>query len=152
MSNINEVAVYSDNDFSKEIVGFNIMSIKVRSPSRVTQAPIESGETSTDYKVRMPTQISVTGFVNCHDVSGESALRDLDGMLATREYKFFSVATKGGLYNNLVLQDCPHDEDPDHVEVVQFHLEFIEARIVQGAMDGTASGDNSSTKNRGYIG
>lgn len=150
MTKITEAAIYSDNEFNGKIDGFDIMSIKVRVPSRTTQAPIETGETSTDYKVLMPIHISVSGFVDTTTIGGMLALKKIYNMAANKEHEFYSVATKEGLYDNLILQDCPHDEDPDHVEVIQFHLEYIEALIVQGESSKSASGDNSNTKQRGF--
>lgn len=153
---MNSVAVYTDNNFGRELAGFEIMSIKVRKSARVTNAPLESGESSADYKVLEPIRITVDGYVDCAgntDFAGAITINRLNEMFLTREHEFFSVITKDAKYNNLVLQDCPHDEDAESPYMAHFRLEFVEAMLVQGrSSKKTADGANSDVKNRGYVG
>ena len=152
---MNAVAVYRDNDFGRELAGFEIMSIKVRKSARVTSAPLESGETSADYKVLNPIHITVDGYIDCAgntDFAGAITLDCLNEMFLMREHEFYSVITKDAKYNNLVLQECPHDEDAEKPYMAHFRLEFVEAMVVQGKSTKTSSGDNSDTTQRGYVG
>lgn len=155
---MNAVAVYIDNDFGAELPGFEIMSIKVRKSARVTSAPLESGESSADYKVLNPIHITVDGYVTCtgrgfgnSGSAGSFAVDFLNEMFTMREQQFYSVITKDAKYNNLVLQDCPHDEDAEKPYMAHFRLEFVEAMVVQGKSSKSASGDNSDTSQRGYV-
>ncbi len=153
---MNTVAVYTDNDFGSELAGFEIMCVKVRKHSRVTTAPLESGESSADYKVLEPIHVTVDGYVDCAgntDFAGKITLDRLNEMFLTREHKFFSVITKDAKYNNLVLQECPHDEDAEKPYMAHFRLEFVEAMVVQGkSSKKTADGANKDVKQLGYKG
>lgn len=152
---MNTVAVYTDNNFGSELAGFEIMGVKVRKHSRVTTAPLESGESSADYKVLEPIHVTVDGYIKCSGGSDNAtaALDGLNEMFLTREHKFFSVITKDAKYNNLVLQECPHDEDAEKPYMAHFRLEFVEAMVVQGkSSKKTADGANKDVKQLGYKG
>lgn len=151
---MNTVAVYSDNDFGNELQGFHIMGVKVRKSSRVTSAPLESGETSADYKVLEPIHLTVDGYVDCSSGAsdGKAALDAINEMLTMRKHRFYSVITRDAQYTNLILQECPHDESNENVTMAHFRLEFVEAMVVQGKSASAKSGDNSDVRQRGYVG
>lgn len=148
---IYEANIYSDNNFGSKIDIFKSTKVKVEKRSRVIKAPVENGLQSFDNKVIDPIVIRVTGVIDCTDPNSDNALNVIDKMFFNRDFEFYSVSSKDGSYDNLILQDAPRDEDSDRPDWAVFELVFVEAMLIQGGGIKSANGENGAVSNGGFI-
>ena len=146
---IQAVAVYTDNNFGSELSVFKPMRCNVGKSSRLTMSPIETGQKSIDNKVIEPIEVEIVGYVNCAN-GDDSGIAKINAMFMNRKFEFYSVTTREGAYDNLILQNAPHDEDVDRFDQVKYTLKFVEAMFIQGRQKGTSTSDNSKFVNSGY--
>ena len=150
----NKVSVFSTNDFNGELEAFKAMKVRVEKTSKVIAAPVEGGAMAFDNKVRMPIRLTISGYVDCSDIFNGAVRRtltQLNKMFLNRDFEFYSVATRDGAYDNLILQDCPHEENADKLDLAYFELVFVEALIVQGSQNSVKNLDDEDTINLGYL-
>jgi hypothetical protein len=143
-------AVYSDNNFGSEIIGFKTMRVSIQKNARVIAAPVETGHTSFDNKVRDPTVVKVIGDIVIGDGTS-SAISKLEEMFAERGFKFYSATDGVNYANNLILKDFPPLRDVGKYDIISVELGFVEAMLIQGQEDKTENEENSNTRDNGTV-
>lgn len=146
--------VYSDNDFSIPINGFEVTKFSIVRTSNVIGAPVESGQKSFDNKVVNPVEIKITGVVETENFGGDDdhadfAVSKLNEMQASRKFKFYSVETDCDCYKNLILKDCPFVVNQNEPGWMVYELTFVEAMLVQAVSYTPSRKENASTKKNG---
>ena len=108
----------------KEIIPeIRVVSISPKPRARLIRHPIESGGTTVDNKVIDPTTLDVHCYVKWAD---RKAVDTIFEMFRNREYKFYSVVARDGIYANLALVSCPNTQTPQKFDVFEFTLGFQE--------------------------
>lgn len=147
---IGYAAIY-DQDGVK-IDGFSSLKIEIKRDSKVIGAPLESGQTSLDNKVREPTQVIATGIVHI-DSEGKyrQTLSKLLKIYNSRDFKFCSATDGINSASNLILKTYPTTRSVDKYDWISLELVFVEAMNVQRSGGSPASSDNSDFRNIGYV-
>lgn len=149
---MNDVKIFCDNNWSDELNNFSPFEVIVTSPSRVINAPVQSGIRVPDMQVFDPINIKVIGKVDVGDdiVDGSFVLLRIDDIQQRVGGGFASVQTKDGFYNNLVLQNVINKADSKEYDISHYELEFCQVIMIQGDGKTPLSDDDSSFTRRGY--
>lgn len=143
------VAIYGDG-FSQVFNNGRPIKAMVRESSKVMEHPIETGATITDFRIILPIEIELSLIINTTDyVSAYEQIRN-----AYLKATLLTVQTRTGTYDNMLIQEMPHDEDPDMFDVVALALKLKEAQFVTAQFDTLPASNvenpsNASTINRG---
>lgn len=119
------VAVF-DNNFYQLFPDARSMKATVKEPSKLMSHPTETGVTITDHRVIEPIEIELS-VVLLPDTYVQTyyeikAARDANTTL--------SVQTNTSLYSSMLIQDMPHEEDPEHFDTITMIIKFIEVIFV----------------------
>ena len=136
--------VFTDNDWSNAIKGFNVMSVSGTRNARVIGAPVETGQVAFDNKVIDPLRVTVRGIIETNSLNTQMALLELDEMIENRKFSFYSVCDGENFYNNLILQEFPAIRDVKQVDFIQITLTFVEAMLVQSQAEASSSNSENS--------
>lgn len=126
------------------------MKVTVSESANMLAHPIESGGNVVDHRLILPIGLSVSMILE--SARYRSAYQEIRQVF--RDSVRLSVQTKTDTYENLYLQDIPHEEDPSLFDTITIVLQFIETRIATiqiQALPATAvlSANDSSTVDRG---
>ncbi len=111
------------------------MKAHVKETAKISKYPVETGYTSADNRVSNPTEIEMDMFIPAG--AYDTAYPQIRN--AWQAGTLLSVQTRTGTYKNLVIEDMPHDEDPDIYTAVIMHIRFSEFIIVSSAGNSTVS-------------
>lgn len=136
--------VFTDNDWSNAIKGFNVMSVSGTRNARVIGAPVETGQVAFDNKVIDPLRVTVRGIIETDSLNTQMALLELNEMIENRKFSFYSVCDGENFYNNLILQEFPAIRDVKQVDFIQITLTFVEAMLVQSQAEASSSNSENS--------
>lgn len=136
--------IYSDNNWSSVVEGFNVMSVSGTRNARVIGAPVETGQVAFDNKVIDPLRVTVRGIIETDSFNTQMALMTLEEMIENRKFSFYSVCDGENFYNNLILQEFPAIRDVKQVDFLQITLTFVEAMLVQSQAEATSSNSENS--------
>ena len=150
-SEISRAAVYSDNDWGKEVVGLKSMSIRIDENSDVIGAPVETGHTSFDNKVNRPATAIVSGKIILGDDEAEKASDEIGKMIANRKFEFYSVCDGFYFLNNLILRKYSTERKTDEFDFIDVKLEFVEALLIQKQSEKPLNSENSNIRNNGFV-
>lgn len=119
------VAVFDEN-FSQVFENARPVKAMVKEYAKVMEHPIETGATITDHRVIQPIEIELSMILASDDYrSVYQQIRQLylDATLLT-------VQTKTATYENMLISEMPHDEDPDQFDSVILALRMKEVDFV----------------------
>lgn len=136
------------------IRGLHCMKVVVNRHSNVIGAPIETGQTSFDNKVILPMEVTVTAIICLNeddDFSGYSgeAMTAVNEMIASREFKFYSVIDGDDVYDNLILKECPATRSSSEPDFLEYELKFVEAMLIQDNTYSPANPQDTDTVSAG---
>lgn len=125
-----DVAIFNG---TKEVLKGNIlynaviMDATVQQKSDMPEHPIESGAKIIDHKIILPVEIDIKLVMPAYLYA--SVYRELKQLYD--ESTLLRIKTKMSYYNNMVLQDMPHEENAATVDRVVFNLHFKQVMIVE---------------------
>lgn len=106
------------------IVGSNsiIMDAEVQEESKLTEQPLETGTVTSDYKIKMPTTVTVTMVLPAYDY--QDILADL------KQYKddaqMIYIETKYGNFKNMQIVGIPCNMNVENISRITFSIKFKE--------------------------
>lgn len=115
-----------DKDFNQVLVDARPVKCTVKEDSKVMEHPLETGASIVDHKIILPIEIELSVVIQSEkykDVYDQIKKRFLDSEL-------FSIQTKTGVYNSMVIQSMPHDESPEMFDTVGVAIRFKEVKLV----------------------
>lgn len=110
------------------------MKAHVNETSKVSKYPVETGYTSADNRVSNPTEIEMDFFIP----SSAYATAYTQMRTAWAAGTLLSVQTRTGTYKNLIIENLPHEEDPDMSSAIMMHVKFSEFIIAANSSNGTS--------------
>lgn len=124
------VAVF-DQNFAQLFTLARPIKATVKEDSKVMEHPLETGATVVDHSVILPVTIELSLILS----RGE--FRDTYQRIRQtfRNRDLLVVQTKTGLYENMLIESCPHDEDAELFDTVALALKLREAQFVQAQFD-----------------
>jgi hypothetical protein len=151
--NTNDVAIYNGtNEVLKGniLYGTAILSAMVNEQSEMPEHPIESGAKITDHKIIQPVEIDVRLVMPTYMYA--SVVRELNDLYTNSTQ--LRIKTKMQWYDNMVLQDKPHEEAPETVDRVVYTLHFkqvfiVEPKYIALPVSKVSNVENSSTQKLG---
>ena len=141
------------------------MQANVAETGRLMSHPLEDGSSIVDHRIIFPTVITLSIIIDprlftFRPIAGEfgfgTTYRETydqiqtDFLMGTE----FQIQTKSDTYNNMYLQNIPHEESPNQFDTITMILEFVEAKftnvVVQAlGMDNVANPNDTSTLEKG---
>lgn len=123
--NHDDVFIMDSQSYAQMFPFARPMRLTVIEPSKIMKHPLEDGSTITDHLVIEPIRIEIS----CIFVKG---YKDTTAQFRStfEQGKLLTIQTKAKAYDNMVLTDMPHEEDPDFMDILMATLKFEEARFV----------------------
>lgn len=110
------------------ILGTNttIMDAEVQEESKLTEQPLETGAVTSDYKIKMPTTITVTVVLPAQDYQ--------DILAELKQYKddaqMIYIETKYGNFKNMQIVGIPCRMTVENISRITFSIKFKEVLSV----------------------
>lgn len=128
----------------------SLMKANISRPSKIMDHPVEQGTDVSDNKIILQVGIELSILIDANLYLGEYD----DIVDAFTDSTFLTVMTNAGVFENMVIEDVPHDESPDQYGQLALGMRLRETLIVATqSQDLTAKQveDNTdqSTINRG---
>lgn len=140
-----QVAVF-DQNFNQIFPEARAIKAVVKEQARVMQHPLESGAMTTDHRVILPIEIELSMILTSEtyqDVYRQIKQFYLNATLLI-------VQTKSSSYNNMLISDMPHEENPDTYNILVLALSLKEVQFADTTYAYAPKNPlNSSTVNRG---
>lgn len=128
-SNFDVVGIYDGDSLRQLFADARPMRASVREISRVMDHPVETGAVLSDHHIIMPNEIDLVLVIQAGSYS--STYQQIKGAFinATK----LSVQTKASVYQNMIIQACPHEENPDMYDVITMSMRLKEVIFVAPA-------------------
>lgn len=120
-----QVAVFDQNN-NQLFPNARPMRAEPMPRARLMDHPIENGETNTDYKIILPTEINMQLVVPAPFYRNIYA--QIYNLWSSSE--LLTVQTKAGSYSNMVISEMPHEETPERYDALTIRLRFRQIQIV----------------------
>ena len=124
--NTNVVAIFGAGNFTPIFTGGGLWKATIKETSRVMEHPVETGATIADFHVIEPKEIEIQILVPVPDFT--STYQNLRS--AYLNATLLTVQTKADVYQNMIIRDLPHEEDPDMFDVLNITLHLREVLFV----------------------
>lgn len=119
------VAVY-DTDFYQLFADARAIKASVKPSAKLMKHPVESGNSIVDNRIVEPLTIELH-FI----LLAETYIDTYNQILQTfNGSSLLYVQTKTGIYGNMAMQACPHEEDPSKFDTIAITIPFEEVKIV----------------------
>ena len=141
------------------------MQATVSETGRLMSHPLEDGSVITDHRIIFPTVITLSIIIDPRLFTFRPIAQEFGFGVTYREtYQAifndfeastqFQIQTKSRTYDNMYLQNIPHEEDPRQFDTITMILEFSEAKfstvVIQAlSNDQVADPPDSSTLEKG---
>ena len=121
--------VYINNQYG-DAINIDITHIEVNKHADAIDSPVESGTKVFDNKVIQPINISLEVVAD----AGNYAIHNIiNTMLKNRTYQFYTIGTKEGVYENMMMIDASHTESDDKFDKIVYQLQFKEILIARSS-------------------
>jgi len=119
------VAIFDQNFIQLFTLARPIKAV-VKEDSKLMEHPLETGVTIVDHSIILPIEIELSM------IPTRGEYRDVYQRIrqSFKNRDLLVVQTKTGLYENLLLQSIPHEEDPELYDTITLALKLKEALIV----------------------
>lgn len=101
------------------------MGARVNPSSTIFRHPLEVGSTISDHKIINPTEIELSLIIPAEFYN--STYQQI--LVAFETSQLLTVQTRASVYQNMVIQAPPHNEDPEMYDVIQLGLRLTEAQF-----------------------
>jgi hypothetical protein len=147
---IDVVGIYDEN-FTQLFETARAIKASVKEDSKLMEHPVETGATITDFSIVLPVEIELALIA-----PGVDAYRAVYGQIrrAFTSRTVLVVQTWTGLYQNMLIQSMPHEEEPALADAIAIALKLKEVQIVEAQYASlparrVRNPANASTVNRG---
>jgi hypothetical protein len=126
-----------------------ILDAKINESSKVPEHPLEDGSVIADNYVINPVEITIR--LACSSYTLVKIEKEIDDLFRNKD--FVSIRTKGGIYNDMVLQNKPRELTSENVDRVVFDLHFkqiltmYKSQVTQMTKENIAKADDANTVN-----
>ena len=117
------------------------MRATIRETSKLMEHPVETGVILTDHHIINPVEIDIPMIVSN---TSSGVIGALTGLTTSQAYAatyseirqnfinatLLAVKTNVGVYNNMVIADMPHEENPDMFDVITINLHLKQVIFV----------------------
>jgi hypothetical protein len=139
-------------DFSQFCRESRPMSLSVSESSKNMEHPLENGAVITDHRIVLPVAIDLALIMN--GAVYQSQYREMRQAFIAGE--LFTVSTKTGNYDNMIITDIPHEETPDMADTITVALKMLEVKFVEAQFlplppAKVENKANGSTKDKGQL-
>lgn len=147
-----DVTAIFDAEFNRVLRDADIITASVSEPSLFFDQPLENSTVSTDHIIFLPVEISIPMILPAaHYRDLYQQIKDFRNN-ATPLF----VQMKTGSYGNMLIQDIPHDEDPERFDVIAITLILREVQGFNAAVqalsaDAVQNPADQSTVDKGAI-
>jgi hypothetical protein len=134
--NSDVVGVLDQESFTQIFPEARPMKAFIRETSRVMEHPLESGAMIADHKIIDPRTIELLMVVTAADFAG--AFQQI--RTAWLEGTLLTVQTKAAVYQNMIIQNLPREEDPEKFDITTIALQMKEVIFaLEGGTTSTSS-------------
>ena len=146
---VDVVKVLNQDTGLQVFAGARPMKAKVRETARVMRYPVETGASLSDHIVFNPTEIMMEMLIPSDEYTGAYVeIRQL-----WKSATALTVQTRTGIYKNMLIEEMPHEEDPDMFTAVPMLLRLSEAiQITINSSNDPVQVENYSPANPDYSG
>lgn len=120
------VMVLDPSTGDQVLTSAHLMKCNVLRGSRVMDHPLENGSIVSDYRIVLPIEIEMGILVDSTD--GTDTYDEL--LTLFNNATFLTVQTNAGTFDNLIIENTPHDETPDMFGILQLTVRFREILLV----------------------
>ena len=148
--NRRDVMGFWDKDYRQVFERSRPMNCRVMESSKNFEHPIETGAVIIDHRIIMPVQIEVSlvmdgAFYYDQYLKIKKAFLNAD---------LFYVHTRTGIYDNMMIVDMPHEENPAQFDTISVgikltEVQFVEAQFLPLPPQKVKTATNQSTKDKG---
>ena len=115
-----------DSKFAQLFVDARPMKASISETSKIFEHPLETGAVIADHRIINPVDIVLPLVVNALDYA--SVFQQVKSAFVNAS--ILTVQTKVGSYENMVIQEMPHEETPEMFDTVSIALKLRQARFV----------------------
>lgn len=116
------VGILDQKSFKQLFPETRPMKAIIRETSQVMKHPVESGATLSDHKIINPKSIEMMMLIDSQFYSSDYQQIRTAWLNST----LLIVQTKAAVYQNMIIQNLPREEDPDKFDVTTIHLQMEE--------------------------
>jgi len=133
--------VYINNQYGDSI-DIDITRASVNKHAEAINSPVETGTKVFDNKVIQPIHIEMIVIAD----AGNYAIKNIiDTMFKNRTYQFYTLGTKEGVYENMMMVDASHTEEDDKFNKIVYSLQFVEIIIAKSSSASSSISKNTSS-------
>jgi hypothetical protein len=115
-----------DANLNQVFINARPLRADVRETSRVMTHPVETGVMIADNHIINPVEINLSLSIKSEYYNSMYNQIKQAFILGT----VFSVQTRTGVYNNMIISDMPHTEEPDKYDAILMGLHFTQVLYV----------------------
>lgn len=143
---IDVVGVYTQ-DFNQAFSRARPLKAIVKETSKLMEHPVETGATVTDHRIILPIEIELSLILQAEDY--RNVYQEIKQLYLNAE--LLTVQTKSDNYENQVISEMPHEEDPQIYDALVLALKLKEVQFITAQFTTLQprNPSNSSTVNRG---
>jgi len=132
------------SDYGAILNGDGILDCSVREYANIFTHPLENGVKISDYKVIMPTEITLRLAVKGNEYN--SIYYTLDGMF--KNSTLINVQTSARIYKNMIISELPYKENAQHFDTMLMDLKLKKAILITPTTFKVKKGKLSKTKHK----
>lgn len=134
--NSDVVAVLDQETFKQIFQEARPVKAFIRETSKVMEHPLESGAMIADHKIIDPRTLELLLIVSSEDFTG--AFQQIRN--AWLNSTLLTVQTKAAVYQNMIIQNLPREEDPEKFDITVISLQLKEVIFaLPGSVSSTTS-------------
>lgn len=116
-----------DPDTGEQLFPYaSLMKANISRPSKIMDHPVEVGTDVSDHKIILQVGIELSIIIDA--INRQDTYDDIAD--AFTDSTFLTVMTSAGVFENMVIEDMPHDESPDQYGQLALGLRLRETLIV----------------------
>lgn len=115
-----------DSNFNQLFPDARAMRALVKPSAKLPEHPVEDGSTITDNIIYLPIQIDLSMILL--PATYKDTYKQVINLF--KQAQTVTIQTTADTYPNMVLQDPPHDENPDMIDTATMALKFREFQFV----------------------
>lgn len=116
------IGIY-DSNFNQLFTGARPVNVRIKENSRTMKYPLETGVTITDHFIIEPIEIEFQVILQADDYYQTYQNIKRQRNLGT----LFLVQTKTSVYQNMMIQEIPHEESADFYNAIPMNIRMVEA-------------------------
>ena len=152
ISQVDIVGIYDQESLQQVFEQARPLKASVRESSQVMNYPVESGAILSDHHIINPVRIEIPLFIRAENYA--STYQQIRGAFLNADS--LAVQTRTGVYSNMIVEDMPHEEEPDIFNGIVLSLRLREVLLTVPSVDrqpgnySPVNPANENTLNRGY--